>query len=185
MVRTRVGYTGGTTRDPSYHNLGNHSESIQIDYDPTRISYAKLLEIFWGSHNPVTEHTPRQYASFIFYHDQQQKADAVLSKKQAESAYAGSKLCTGIAPFSLFYQAEDYHQKYYLQQESVLFKEFSAIYPQFERLVGSTAVARVNGYVAGYGSDYELQANLPQLGLSHSGLQKLLELRRRIPVRCA
>ena len=184
MVRTRVGYTGGTSRDPGYHNLGDHSESIQIDYDPNRISYGQLLEIFWASHNPVTEYRPRQYASFIFYHDHQQKAEAVLSKERSEAEYGG-KLYTRIVPFSIFYVAEDYHQKYYLQQEPALFKEFSAIYPQFDRLVGSTASARVNGYLAGYGTDDELRVNVPKLGLSPSGIQKLLELRSRMPVRCA
>jgi methionine-S-sulfoxide reductase len=184
VVRTRVGYTGGTSRDPGYHNLGDHSESIQIDYDPNRISYGQLLEIFWASHNPVTEYRPRQYASFIFYHDQQQKAEAVLSKERAEAEKCG-KLYTGIVPFTIFYMAEDYHQKYYLQQELTLFKEFSVIYPQLHGLVGSTAAARINGYLAGYGTDDELRVNVPKLGLSPSGIQKLLELRRRMPVRCA
>ena len=52
MVRTRCVYTGGTRKNPTYHDLGDHTESLQVDYDPARISYARLLEVFWDSHNP-------------------------------------------------------------------------------------------------------------------------------------
>ena len=183
MVRTRVGYTGGTSPEPTYHNLGDHSEAIQIDYDPVRISYQQLLEIFWESHNQVWEPLSKQYASFVFYHDRAQKTEAVLSKQQAEARH-GSRFFTEIRPFPTFFIAEDYHQKYFLQQEPDLFREFSTIYPLISRLIGSTAAARVNGYLGGHGTTAELEANLPNLGLSPGGIQRLLELRRRIPLRC-
>jgi len=57
VIRTRVGYAGGSTNNPTYYNLGDHSETVQIDYDPTRISYEELLEVFWDSHNPTTQLT--------------------------------------------------------------------------------------------------------------------------------
>ena len=68
MIRTRVGYAGGTTNNPTYRALGDHAETIQVDYDPTQISYEELLEAFWTSHSPTSRPWSRQYASIIFYH---------------------------------------------------------------------------------------------------------------------
>ena len=80
VIRTRVGYTGGTTVDPTYHDLGDHSETIQIDYDPTQVSYQALLDVFWNSHNPTTRSWSRQYASAVFYHSDEQKKLAMESR---------------------------------------------------------------------------------------------------------
>lgn len=82
-------------------------------------------------------------------------------------------------PFSEFYLAEDYHQKYHLRQESALMAEFRAIYPATEDFVASTAVARVNGYVGGYGELATLEEELSLLGLSEAGRQRLLEIAAR------
>ena len=80
MVRTRVGYAGGTKENPTYTSLGDHSEAIRIDYDPTRISYAELLEIFWQSHNCTSRAYSRQYMSIILYHDEEQRKLAEESR---------------------------------------------------------------------------------------------------------
>ena len=80
MIRTHVGYTGGTTENPTYHNLDGHTEAVQIEYDPSRISYQELLDVFWGGHNPTQPAWSRQYASIVFYHDEEQKRLAEASK---------------------------------------------------------------------------------------------------------
>ena len=67
MVRTRVGYTGGTDDSPTYERLGDHTESVEIEYDPSRLSYQELLDIFWASHTPTLEPYARQYMPAIFY----------------------------------------------------------------------------------------------------------------------
>ena len=67
-----MGYSGGETLYPTYRSMGDHSESIQIDYDPARISYEELLEIFWKNHNPTQRAWRRQYMSAIFYHNANQ-----------------------------------------------------------------------------------------------------------------
>jgi len=123
VIRTYVGYAGGTTNNPTYHNIGDHSETVQIDYDPTKISYEKLLDVFWNSHNPTIEQWSSQYGSIIFYHNENQKNTA-LASMQWKEAGSGQKIYTKVIPFSEFYLAEDYHQKYYLQQETDLFNEF-------------------------------------------------------------
>ena len=175
MVRTRVGYAGGTKADPTYYSLGGHSETIQIDYDPSQISYGELLDVFWDSHSPTSLPWSRQYASIIFYHDEEQRRLAIETRDR-EAARKESKIYTEIVPYERFYLAEDYHQKYRLQSVPELLAEFQAIYPDNGDLVDSTAAARVNGYVGGYGSLEQLEAEMGELGLSPAGQQKLREI---------
>jgi methionine-S-sulfoxide reductase len=179
VIRTRVGYAGGTTRNPAYHNLGNHAETVQIDYDPTKISYSELLALFWSSHDPWSPIWSRQYASIIFYHNEKQQNQALKLEQQKE-AKLGAKITTEILPFTKFYLAEDYHQKYYLRQEAALFNEFKAIYPEVSYLINSTAVARVNGYLGGNGRFESLQKQIDSLGLSPHGQNIILQIGRRL-----
>ena len=175
VIRTRVGYAGGTTKEPTYYNLGDHTETVQIDYDPTRISYEQLLEIFWDSHNTTVQPWSRQYMSVVFYHSESQRRLAI-STKEHEEARLGQIVLTEIVPFSEFFMAEDYHQKYRLQLVPELMKEFVAIYPNFSDFVDSTAVARINGYLGVHGNFETLREQLSSFGLSSSGNEIMLEL---------
>lgn len=174
MVRTRVGYAGGSKDDPTYYSLGNHSEAIQIEYDPRKISYKELLDTFWESHTP-TYMSSRQYASIIFYHDDDQKRLAQATKTHEENKQGGN-IYTEILPYTQFYLAEGYHQKYRLRQVDELASEFSAIYPDLESFVNSTAVTRINGYLGGNGTLEQLECEIDQLGLSLEGREKLLKI---------
>jgi peptide-methionine (S)-S-oxide reductase len=178
VVRTRVGYAGGSSISPTYYNLDGHSETIQIDYDPTKVTYEELLEVFWDSHNPAALPWSRQYMSIIFYHNDEQRQIAVSSKDR-EAARLGRNIVTEIVPFSGFYLAEGYHQKYYLRQEPGLFQELNAIYPDTGDFTDSKAVARLNGYVGGYGMPETLEKELDSLGLSEAGKMRLLEIAGR------
>ena len=179
MVRTRVGYAGGTTKNPTYHNLGDHTETIQIDYDPTRISYEELLDVFWDSHNPAQPSWSRQYMSIVFYHNDEQKKLA-METRDREAARINGEILTEIVPASEFYLAEAYHQKYRLRQVPDLMEEFRVMYPDDEDLVDSTAAARVNGYLGSYGTFEALQAEISGLGLSLAGSQRLLDIVRAL-----
>jgi peptide-methionine (S)-S-oxide reductase len=178
VIRTRVGYTGGTTQDPTYRDLGDHSEAIQIDYDPTQITYQELLDVFWYSHNPTARAWSRQYASFIFYHSDEQKEIAIEAKER-QAAKRGKEIVTEIVPASEFYLAEAYHQKYQLRRDGDLLAEFIAIYPDVADFVASTAAARVNGYLGGHGSLDALEDELGDLGLSPAASERLLKIARR------
>ncbi len=178
MVRTRVGYAGGKKRNPTYHSLGDHTETLQLDYDPARISYEELLEIFWNSHSPTRRSWSKQYMVAVFYHDEAQRQLALASKAQQAAKYA-AEITTEILPATEFYLAEDYHQKYMLRYTSELLDEYRAIYPDPKDFVNSTATARVNGYVSGYGELDQLQVELESLGLSPAGRKRLVEFARR------
>lgn len=171
-----MGYAGGTKKNPTYHDLGDHSETLQVDFDPRQISYRRLLEVYWESHDPEAQAYSRQYASVVFFHDDQQKA-AVAASREALQAHK-RRVLTEISRYSVFYLAEAYHQKYYLRGVHRLMREFRAIYPSDDDFVRSTAVARANGYVAGYGTEASLDLDLPVMGLSPAGGMLLKQMVR-------
>ena len=120
---TMVGYTGGKFENPTYHDVCSdktgHAEAIQIEFDPTEVSYDELLEVFWSIHNPTTLNRQgpdigSQYRSMISYHTPEQEQIARNSKASIEkSGRLKNKIVTEIVPASSFYKAEEYHQKYY------------------------------------------------------------------------
>jgi peptide-methionine (S)-S-oxide reductase len=168
-----VGYTGGSQPDPTYDRLGDHTEAFQIDYDPTRLSYEALLELFWKEHDPTQPPYKRQYMSAVFYEGEAQKKLALATGRQ-RVAGKSQPLRTQILPLATFYRAEDYHQKYYLRRYADLVRELSAYDErQFE---DSTVAARLNAYVSGYGTLESLEAELDRFGLSEAGRTRLRQL---------
>jgi peptide-methionine (S)-S-oxide reductase len=139
------------------------------------ISYEQLLDIFWRSHHPGQPAWSRQYRAVVFYHGERQKALALKTRDRVAARMHGP-VATEILPAGAFTLAEGYHQKYYLRQRPDLLAEFEAVYPTPAALAGSTAAARVNGYLAGYGAPAELQAELDGLGLSSNSRRKLTDL---------
>jgi methionine-S-sulfoxide reductase len=175
VVRTRVGYSGGTLENPTYDNLGDHIETVQIDYDPETTSYEKLLWVFWGGHSPQDRAWKRQYMSAVFFHNDEQKRMAYEIRDRM-AAKLKCELHTEIMPHSKFYTAEDYHQKYHLQGEGKLMDEFCLLYPAMEDFVASTAAARVNGYLGGYGTIGSLETEVNSFGLSPAGITRLRDI---------
>jgi peptide-methionine (S)-S-oxide reductase len=117
------GYSGGHVDHPTYEQVCSgktgHAESIQITYDPAKVSYSELLEVFWRTHDPTTRNrqgndTGPQYRSVIFYHDEEQKKSAEAYKGKLESEHIWDHpIVTEIVPYVRFWPAEDYHQNYY------------------------------------------------------------------------
>ena len=155
--------------------MGDHSESIRIEYDPTRVSYQNLLDIFWANHSPWDRSFSRQYASFIFCHNEEQRKAALASRDKIVEM-SRKPVYTEIVPASTFYPAEAYHQKYALRSQMDLMKEFRSMYPADIEFVASTAAARVNGYVSGEGTLAELEAEIDSLGLAETGRRMLLKM---------
>lgn len=119
---TAVGYEGGTVPNPSYeqvcsHTTG-HAEAVEVDYDPDRVSYEELLEVFWAEHDPTQldrqgPDVGDQYRSAIFVHDEEQREAALRSKAALEASGRYARpIVTRIEPASTFWRAEDYHQRY-------------------------------------------------------------------------
>ncbi len=126
VLATTVGYSGGTRANPTYEEVctgrTGHAESVLVEYDPTRVSYERLLDIFWNEHDPTTLNRQgpdvgTQYRSVIFFHDAEQQAAAVASKERLEHAGQYRRpIVTQIVPAETFYSAEDYHQQYFFKR---------------------------------------------------------------------
>lgn len=123
VLKVESGYSGGNHPDPSYEDVCNgdtgHAESIQITFDPSIVSYADLLRIFFTTHDPTTLNRQgadvgTQYRSAVFYHNPEQEKIARQVIQEFEKSKVWKKpIVTEVAPFKEFYKAEDYHQEYY------------------------------------------------------------------------
>lgn len=123
VIATAVGYTGGHFEEPTYKDVctgrTGHAEAVDLLFDPSIVSYAQLLEVFWNIHDPTTLNRQgpdigTQYRSAIFYHNEQQRSEAVASKETAQTSGKFKKpITTEIVPASTFYRAEEYHQQYF------------------------------------------------------------------------
>lgn len=123
VLSVASGYSGGHVSNPTYKEVctgtTGHAEVCQITFDPSVISYDELLKAFWGSHDPTTlnrqgNDVGTQYRSVIFYHNQQQQQLAEKYKRELDASGAfNGPIVTEIAPYSVFYKAEDYHQNYF------------------------------------------------------------------------
>ena len=123
VLDARVGYTGGTTEDPSYREVctgrTGHAEAVEVDFDPERVSYEALLDVFWAMHDPTTldrqgPDVGSQYRSAIYVHDAGQDAAARASKDRLDAAGRyPAPIVTEIEPAGPFYIAEEAHQRFF------------------------------------------------------------------------
>jgi len=132
---------------PTYHDLGDHTETMQVRYNADEISYDKLLKLFWENHNPSAV-TSLQYQSIIFYHDEEQKALAEESKELV-SQKTIKRVTTKILPYEKFWDAENYHQKYLLRRQTGIFRSLGLSDAQVK---ASTVAAKLTGYLGGFGT---------------------------------
>lgn len=122
VLSTAVGYSGGTFKDPTYHDVctgrTGHAEVVEVEYDPSKVSYEELLAVFWNIHDPTTLNRQgpdvgTQYRSAIFFHNPEQEVAAKTSKEQLQHSGRFKKpIVTELTPTSPFYRAEEYHQRY-------------------------------------------------------------------------
>lgn len=173
VIRTCSGYAGGTKEHPSYHALGDHTETVQIDYDPEILSYTDLLDVFWASHDPAAKRK-QQYRSVILVHDDEQLVAAEQSLAEQADAVR-----TGVEQLDRFWPAEHYHQKYRLRGNHALLDELLDNYTPVQ-LIASTVAARCNGYIAGFGTQEQLEQEIYRYGVSDEA-EALLRSRAGTP----
>ena len=120
VVRTSVGYTGGSVEEPSYERVCNgrtgHAEAVQVEFDPATVSYEQLLDTFWTTHNPTSRNRQgwdigSQYRSAIFFHSEDQRLAAVATREETQRGLR-RKIVTEIIPAERYWLAEGYHQQY-------------------------------------------------------------------------
>ncbi|KAK6735339.1 hypothetical protein RB195_018503 [Necator americanus] len=170
VKQTRVGYAGGTTINPTYSDIGDHTEVTEVQFDPSLISYRQVLDFFWSHHNPA-ERRKKQYQSAILYETEEER-------KVAEQTYADAKAKFGtietyIVKLDKFYQAEDYHQKYWLRNKKDIFNELELSDSQ---VANSILATKMNAFCAGYTNFSELKDLQQEYGLSESFVEKVKKL---------
>lgn len=176
VVRTRVGFAGGQTAAPTYRKMGDHTETIQIEFDPSIISYTEVLKEFWQNHYPNRDnYKGRQYISLLHYHTEQQHEIIAKVKKEME-ARLGEEIETEISPFIDFTIAESRHQKYYLKRYPKALEQLAELYPDQELLTDSTFAARLNGFVKGYGTKKGITEELAQWSIGKAEKLFLIDL---------
>ena len=136
------GYSGGNIPNPSYEQVctgtTNHAEVVQVIYDPSKLSYDELLEVFWKTHDPTTlnrqgNDVGTQYRSVIFYHDEEQKQKAEHYKEDLNKQWRLEQTgCNAIEPFRKFYPAENYHQNYFNNNPRQMYCQY-VIRPKLEK----------------------------------------------------
>jgi peptide-methionine (S)-S-oxide reductase len=135
------GYAGGHKENPTYKQVCSettgHAEVVQVEYDPARLTYEQILDVFWEIHDPTTLNrqgpdSGTQYRSVILYHDETQKKAAEKSKNAAQAKFGG-KIVTEVAPLKKFYAAEDYHQDYFRKNPNAPYCAY-VISPKLQKL---------------------------------------------------
>lgn len=142
VIKVTSGYSGGNVANPTYEQVTSkttgHAECLNIIFDPKKISFDELLEVFWKTHDPTTLNRQgadvgTQYRSVVFYHDEEQKAKAQQYKTELDKSGAFDKpIVTTLEPFKVFYPAEDYHQNYYNNNTSQGYCQY-VIRPKLEK----------------------------------------------------
>ena len=155
--------------------MGDHTESLQVDFAPSDISFGQIAQLFWKSHNPCGRQFSRQYMSAIWYHDSDQQQ--TLLKQRDELQKSNGALTTPVEQFKTFYVAEDYHQKYRLQSYSEAMQKFETWYPDFADFNNSTSAARLNGLIRsgiGVAQNSILRIEADQYGFDQDELNRLI-----------
>ncbi|MFC4810530.1 peptide-methionine (S)-S-oxide reductase MsrA [Paenibacillus sp. GCM10023250] len=181
IVRTRVGYAGGTLDHPTYRQLGDHTETVEMDYDPRIVTLENLLEVFWNNHNPfnINAYKGRQYQSLVLYRGPSQLG-VIQNVMKAREEQGKGKPDTEIAPYSRFYPAEDRHQKYYLKRYPSAIEALSRLYPSPQELTNATLAARLNGVAKGYANLPAIQDDIRTWPLGEEEKETMLRLIKRI-----
>ncbi len=176
VVRTRVGFAGGTLPSPTYRRMGDHTETVQIEFDPLMISYAEVLREFWQNHYPNRDnYKGRQYISLLHYHTEQQRKTVGIIREEME-LQLGEPIETEISSYSQFTLAEERHQKYYLKRYPKALEQTAELYPDPAFLTDSTFAARLNGFVKGFGTKAGVLEEIGQWSIGENEKTYLIDL---------
>jgi peptide-methionine (S)-S-oxide reductase len=178
VVRTCVGYAGGTTPAPTYDDIGDHIEAVRLEFDPSAVTYADLLGVFWSRHDPARAPFKRQYQTAVFPQTDAQAEAARRTAEQVGAALNGA-MATEVIEGASFTRAEGYHQKHTLQHHDRIVRAFRRMLPGEEGFVDSPAVALANGYAAGHRPPERLSEDLPRMGLAGGPADALRERAER------
>lgn len=173
VIRTRVGFAGGTKTNPTYRQMGDHTETVEVTFDPEAISLEQLLRKFWSDHNPNRPvYKERQYISLLLYRNAEQKIMMETVKRQLE----GEVIHTEISPLHDFTEAEPHHQKYYLKRFKRTTEQLMHHFSDETAFHSSILTARLNGFVREYGTLASIKQEIAQWNISAEEITRLQQL---------
>ena len=173
-----MGYAGGLTSDPNYHDLGGHAEVVQIEFDSAQIGFTTLLDLFWESHDPTRHQPGSQYRSILICTDEVQLRVARDSAIALENKL-GRKVQTQIICDKEFHIAEKYHQKWKLRRHKKLWDQFANSSEKEDEFLLSVAATKLNAIAGGHLSQAQITEFREQTDLSDIGTQLLESLSSR------
>ena len=170
-----MGYAGGELAQPTYHNLGEHTEAVEVSFDPGLISYQELLEVYWGSFPATLPSGPSRARTAVFARNDSQLVIAEASKRQLRRRL-GEKITTEVVPGTAFWPAERMHQKFHLQRVyPELVGELAEAFADVDTFLASTAAARINAFVSGSADLADLEQAAAALGWETEDLVSRLD----------
>lgn len=156
--------------------MGDHTETVQVHFNEEEISLAALLDEFWANHNPNREgYKGRQYISLLLYEHEQQK-HTMLEKKKEWETRKNMTIETEIAPLTFFTFAELKHQKYHLKKYKKATEQLKALYPTEEHFRDATVVARLNGFVKGFGTLTLIKSEIERWAIGQKEKMNIIEM---------
>jgi peptide-methionine (S)-S-oxide reductase len=181
VIRTRVGFAGGLAENPTYRSMGDHTETVEVDFNPEMSSFEEILHIFWNNHTSTNRvrYKERQYMSILFYHDEKQK-ESIFNVKTELEEKRNEQIETEIVPYADFTLAENRHQKYYLKRFSKAAALLNNYYPSADAFTDSTSIARLNGFVREFGTLNSIKEEINEWQISGESRQMVLDLLKKI-----
>lgn len=176
VVRTCTGYAGGTAPAPTYRRMGDHSETVQIEYDTEIVTIERLLHLFWDSHNPdnINDYKGRQYKSLLIYRADNQSVSAQAVLRQRRSL-GKAEPDTEIVPYTAFYPAEERHQKYYLKRYPQAVEAIVPLFATDDEAMDSTLAARLNGLAKGHTNLSRIKEEIGQWKLGSEERERIAQ----------
>ncbi len=177
-MRTRTGYAGGTSTSPKYQDVGFHSEVIEIDYDPSKISYEALATLFFESHNATSRPYYQRVKSLLFFRDETEKdiAQKIIEQQKKIAVQRGLLVYTELKPYDVFYLAEPEHQLKALKAETSLYSELLEMFGDESKLQNSILGSKLNAFLYGFGDRSDIESVLNQSGLSEASKLRIWEI---------
>ena len=175
--RTSVGFAGGASQAPTYRSIGDHIETVLVEFDPQIVSYQALLEVFWSGHDPSRNPWMNQYRSMIFPVDSGQKRRAERAVSEARASRDGAVL-TEVRPIEVFHPDRTYHSKYYLRNIKPLWTRVIQAFGSKQSALDSTVAARLNAWAGGKAEGEDALAAIEESNLSP---QAAASLRAALP----
>ncbi|SFT12921.1 peptide-methionine (S)-S-oxide reductase [Paenibacillus sp. BC26] len=181
ITRTRVGFAGGTTDNPKTRHTGDHTEMVEIEFDPAIVRLETILALFWNNHNPanINNYRDRLYNSLVLYRDKAQLS--VIQEVMKSRGEQGKGVpATEYMPYTVFYPAEDRHQKYFLKRFPDAIAKLRTLFPTDDELTQATLAARLNGIAKGFANMDQIIQEIRTWPIGREEQEEIIHLIKQI-----